>query len=104
MRQESQKGMDASMLTIAPSSMFKPFSLRDYLPAYKHEKVRHNRSIEFEIICTRSSQTGRVQGIVPRGDHSTVELAENMVLTLNGKEVLLNKSSCLKRQTISPYD
>ena len=53
LRADSQKSFKDKM-EFAPQDIFKPYSLKDYLPPFRHQAVPHDRNLVFTVDCHKA--------------------------------------------------
>lgn len=84
MRNTKLKENSGKMADILPQDMFKPYSLKEYLPPYKYEKVPHNRKLSFTFETIK----------VPEGNEFSSfssDLKKGTKITQLGEDVLLDQ-------------
>lgn len=92
---QSNGGKKADLL---PDDMFKPFTLKDYLPVHSLEKVPHNRHLEFRMRVIRPHA----------GSHEVKfanihnEVRHGSVIDVVGKEVMFD-GSIIRQKSRSAY-
>jgi len=82
MRKDLQSSVDPKYMTIAPADVFKPYTLKDYLPEMRWEKAPHSTKVAYTIECIKAPTGLRV--------NAENEICKGLKIDLDGKEVLCN--------------
>ncbi len=105
MREEAQKASDGNKYaSFTAPDLFKPFTLKDFLPPHRYEKVPHDRDVEFSIECVRSgSRSSSLTERFDRGDLDCPEVSRGLSVDLVRDAVLVDKKAFLKPNSRSKF-
>ena len=102
LRDNNQKSSGGNFFSV--SDIFKPYSLKDYLPPHKHETVPHDRDVEYSIECTSgSSKAGTFTERYDRGELESPEVSKGLKVDMCKDMILIDKRHLIKPVTKSKY-
>lgn len=104
-REEAQKATESNKYaSFTAPDLFKPFTLKDFLPPHRLEKVPHDRDVEFTIECIRSStKGGTLTERFDRGELDSPEVSRGLSVDLVKDVILIDKKAFLKPNSKSKY-